>query len=147
MRKCVHPRVFTLSPLKFTWNHRISENTEKQLSEAINSIPSTWVRKFHEDLNMEDWFLDIDAYISKDYRDHDGKKKESEASINLVKEMIEANYFENTIEIQMHVVMILCRLNISDLESKTLHHDSDMSLNFFLILNSGLLNLIVFWKL
>ena len=55
-----------------------SENTEKQLSEAIKSIPSTCVRKFSEDLNMEDWFLDIDAYISKNYRDTDGKKKESE---------------------------------------------------------------------
>ena len=91
-----------------------SENTEKQFSEAINSIPSTWVRKFSEDLNMEDWFLDIDAYISKNYRDIDGKKKESQASINFVKERIEANYFENTIEIQMFVVMCLCRLNISD---------------------------------
>ena len=33
------------------------------------------------------------------------------------------------------------KLNISDFESKTLHHDSAMILNFFLILNSGLLNL------
>ena len=38
------------------------------------------------------------------------------------------------------------KLNISDLESKTLHQDSDIILNFFLISNSGLLNLIDFSK-
>ena len=91
---------------KLFGERNFSESVEEKYSKAMISIPSNWV--------IGDWFLDINKYFWEDNRNADGRKKISSKVTIVVKDRIENKYFQNNKELEVIIVMYICRLNLSD---------------------------------